>query len=107
MLNVFAGRKTDMLKLWLMWKARGDRGMAETIEHCFGRSVGRVGRMHACMHGWMDGWVYVPTRTYVSGGRRALHDFSFLEVDAQRMAIVTVSVCLSVCVCVFVRCALA
>eukprot|EP00931_Biecheleriopsis_adriatica_P065193 TRINITY_DN39798_c0_g1_i1.p1 TRINITY_DN39798_c0_g1~~TRINITY_DN39798_c0_g1_i1.p1 ORF type:complete len:510 (+),score=86.86 TRINITY_DN39798_c0_g1_i1:33-1562(+) len=33
--TIQCGRKTDMFKLWLMWKAKGDAGMRFTIEHCF------------------------------------------------------------------------
>ncbi|XP_048728845.1 cysteine sulfinic acid decarboxylase-like [Ostrea edulis] len=33
--TVQCGRKVDILKLWLMWKSRGDNGMAEQIELSF------------------------------------------------------------------------
>lgn len=31
--SVQCGRKVDALKLWLMWKARGDAGLATLVEH--------------------------------------------------------------------------
>jgi glutamate/tyrosine decarboxylase-like PLP-dependent enzyme len=33
--TIQCGRKTDMFKLWLTWKAKGDAGMAATVDHCF------------------------------------------------------------------------
>lgn len=33
--TIQCGRKTDMLKVWMMWKAQGDAGMARTVDHCF------------------------------------------------------------------------
>lgn len=33
--TIQCGRKTDMFKLWLMWKSKGDAGMAATVDHCF------------------------------------------------------------------------
>mmetsp|Transcript_30320 Transcript_30320/g.48373 ORF Transcript_30320/g.48373 Transcript_30320/m.48373 type:complete len:503 (+) Transcript_30320:68-1576(+) len=32
--TIQCGRKTDMFKLWLTWKAKGDAGMAEVVDHC-------------------------------------------------------------------------
>lgn len=29
------GRRTDMFKIWLQWKAMGDEGMCATVDHCF------------------------------------------------------------------------
>lgn len=33
--TIQCGRKTDMFKLWLQWKAKGDAGMAASVDHCF------------------------------------------------------------------------
>jgi len=33
--TIQCGRKTDMFKLWLTWKAKGDAGMAAVVDHCF------------------------------------------------------------------------
>jgi len=33
--TIQCGRKADMFKLWLMWKANGDAGMRKTVDHCF------------------------------------------------------------------------
>eukprot|EP00939_MAST-03C_sp_MAST-3C-sp1_P003539 g3539.t1 len=33
--TIQCGRKTDMFKLWLLWKHRGDRGMGASVERCF------------------------------------------------------------------------
>jgi glutamate/tyrosine decarboxylase-like PLP-dependent enzyme len=33
--TIQCGRKTDMFKLWLQWKAKGDAGMAASTDHCF------------------------------------------------------------------------
>jgi len=33
--TIQCGRKTDMFKLWLQWKAKGDEGMAAGAEKCF------------------------------------------------------------------------
>jgi glutamate/tyrosine decarboxylase-like PLP-dependent enzyme len=33
--TIQCGRKTDMFKLWLMWKAIGDAGFEKTVDHCF------------------------------------------------------------------------
>ena len=29
------GRKADMMKLWMLMKARGDAGMAARVDHCY------------------------------------------------------------------------
>jgi len=34
--TIQCGRKTDMFKLWMQWKAKGDEGMAASVDHCFG-----------------------------------------------------------------------
>eukprot|EP00746_Dinoflagellata_sp_MGD_P007409 gnl/MRDRNA2_/MRDRNA2_114645_c0_seq1.p1 gnl/MRDRNA2_/MRDRNA2_114645_c0~~gnl/MRDRNA2_/MRDRNA2_114645_c0_seq1.p1 ORF type:complete len:511 (+),score=93.97 gnl/MRDRNA2_/MRDRNA2_114645_c0_seq1:1-1533(+) len=33
--TIQCGRKTDMFKLWLSWKAKGDAGMAAVVDNCF------------------------------------------------------------------------
>ena len=33
--TIQCGRKTDMFKLWLLWKHRGDVGMGASVERCF------------------------------------------------------------------------
>ncbi len=33
--SVQCGRKVDAFKLWLMWKARGDRGLEEMVDYAF------------------------------------------------------------------------
>ena len=33
--TIQCGRKTDALKLWMLWKQRGDAGMAASAEKCF------------------------------------------------------------------------
>jgi len=33
--TIQCGRKTDMFKLWLQWKAIGDAGMRRRVDHCF------------------------------------------------------------------------
>ena len=33
--TVQCGRRNDVLKLWLMWKGRGDKGMAAKVEKAF------------------------------------------------------------------------
>mmetsp|Transcript_18208 Transcript_18208/g.50698 ORF Transcript_18208/g.50698 Transcript_18208/m.50698 type:complete len:576 (+) Transcript_18208:39-1766(+) len=33
--TIQCGRKPDMFKLWLLWKAKGDVGMQRTVDHCF------------------------------------------------------------------------
>jgi glutamate/tyrosine decarboxylase-like PLP-dependent enzyme len=33
--TIQCGRKTDMFKLWLQWKAFGDAGMRRTVDRCF------------------------------------------------------------------------
>ncbi len=33
--SVQCGRKVDAFKLWLMWKARGDRGLEEMVDNAF------------------------------------------------------------------------
>lgn len=33
--TIQCGRKTDMFKAWLMWKAVGDVGFAQTVDRCF------------------------------------------------------------------------
>ena len=33
--TIQCGRKTDMLKLWMMWKSKGDKGMAQSVQKCF------------------------------------------------------------------------
>lgn len=33
--TIQCGRKTDMLKLWMLWKKRGDDGMASFVDRCF------------------------------------------------------------------------
>ena len=32
---VQCGRKVDVLKLWMMWKSKGDMGMERDIDHLF------------------------------------------------------------------------
>jgi glutamate/tyrosine decarboxylase-like PLP-dependent enzyme len=33
--TIQCGRKTDCLKLWLMWKHLGDEGLRQTVDRCF------------------------------------------------------------------------
>ena len=33
--TIQCGRKTDSIKLWLMWKSLGDQGIAQSIEKCY------------------------------------------------------------------------
>lgn len=33
--TVQCGRKVDVLKLWLLWKSRGNDGMAKQVENSF------------------------------------------------------------------------
>jgi len=33
--TIQCGRKGDVLKLWMMWKAKGDDGLQRTVDHCF------------------------------------------------------------------------
>eukprot|EP00940_MAST-03C_sp_MAST-3C-sp2_P001201 g1201.t1 len=33
--TIQCGRKTDMLKLWLLWKSRGDVGMRASVDRCY------------------------------------------------------------------------
>ena len=33
------GRKVDAMKFWLMWKARGDSGMAGHVDACFAKAA--------------------------------------------------------------------
>ena len=33
--TVQCGRKVDVLKLWLMWKAEGDEGMEQAVDKAF------------------------------------------------------------------------
>eukprot|EP00927_Polykrikos_kofoidii_P028455 TRINITY_DN24839_c0_g2_i1.p1 TRINITY_DN24839_c0_g2~~TRINITY_DN24839_c0_g2_i1.p1 ORF type:complete len:556 (+),score=66.27 TRINITY_DN24839_c0_g2_i1:46-1668(+) len=33
--TIQCGRRTDMFKLWLMWKTMGDVGFAKTVDRCF------------------------------------------------------------------------
>ena len=36
--TVQCGRKADSMKFWFMWKARGDRGMAQHVDDAFVRA---------------------------------------------------------------------
>ena len=33
--TVQCGRKVDVLKLWLMWKAEGDKGLEQAVDKAF------------------------------------------------------------------------
>jgi glutamate/tyrosine decarboxylase-like PLP-dependent enzyme len=43
--TIQCGRKTDMFKLWLMWKASGDIGMRKTVDRCFELASLMAGKM--------------------------------------------------------------
>lgn len=34
--SILCGRKVDALKIWMMWKAKGDDGLAKDVDHAFG-----------------------------------------------------------------------
>ena len=34
-MSLQCGRRNDVLKLWMLWKGRGDKGMEEAINHLF------------------------------------------------------------------------
>ena len=43
--TIQCGRKTDSIKLWLMWKSLGDQGIAESIEKCYSLAKYMVQKM--------------------------------------------------------------
>ena len=61
--TIQCGRKTDMLKLWLQWKARGDEGLARSVEHSFDLAQHTVDRMREDPDAWV--LVYPPSCTNV------------------------------------------
>jgi len=34
-MSVQCGRKIDVLKLWMLWKGKGDKGMERDIDHLY------------------------------------------------------------------------
>ena len=61
--TIQCGRKTDMLKLWLQWKSRGDEGLARSVEHSFELARHTVEQMKADADSWVI--VYPPSCTNV------------------------------------------
>eukprot|EP00932_Pfiesteria_piscicida_P016597 SRR837773.3513.p2 GENE.SRR837773.3513~~SRR837773.3513.p2 ORF type:complete len:241 (-),score=27.74 SRR837773.3513:101-823(-) len=45
--TIQCGRKADFFKLWMLWKAKGDDGMARTVDHCFGLARFMADRLQA------------------------------------------------------------
>jgi len=61
--TIQCGRKTDMLKLWLQWKSRGDKGLAKMVEHSFQLARHTVEQMREDADSWVI--VYPPSCTNV------------------------------------------
>lgn len=61
--TIQCGRKTDMLKLWLQWKARGDEGLAMSVDHSFDLARHTIKRMEANSDAWV--LVYEPSCTNI------------------------------------------
>lgn len=61
--TIQCGRKTDMLKIWLQWKSRGDEGLARSVEHSFDLARHTVERMREDSDAWVI--VYPPSCTNV------------------------------------------
>merc|ERR1719326_2394222 len=62
--TIQCGRKTDMFKLWLQWKAHGDEGMAANVDHCFALAEKMATRMREDTTGAWE-LVYEPSCTNV------------------------------------------
>ena len=61
--TIQCGRKTDAFKLWMMWKKRGDVGMAATVDKCFALAARLAERIAAGGDTWQQ--VAVPSCTNV------------------------------------------
>lgn len=53
--TVQCGRKTDQVKIWMMWKAHGDLGLAQRVDEC----VGLIEHMAAQMKVGGNGHCYL------------------------------------------------
>jgi glutamate/tyrosine decarboxylase-like PLP-dependent enzyme len=50
--TIQCGRKTDGLKMWYLWKKRGDAGMAASVEKCFHLAAYLVSRIRVAGDAW-------------------------------------------------------